>query len=59
MPLTPDSDRLETGSDNAETAFEDFGTAMRDEIAEAITEQPIKSVLIALVAGIVIGRFVL
>jgi len=54
MPLTPDSD-----TETVEEALDDVGSAIREQIEEVIIAQPIKALAAALIAGIVIGRFVL
>jgi len=54
MPLTPDSD-----PETVEEALDDVGSAIREQVEEVIIAQPIKALAIALVTGIVIGKFVL
>lgn len=54
MPLTPDNE-----TETVEDAIDDVGSAIREQIEEVIIAQPIKSLAIALIAGVVIGRFVL
>lgn len=53
MPMTPEAEPEE-----AEEVFAETRSLAREQIEEIIIAQPIKSLAIALVVGIVIGRFV-
>lgn len=43
----------------AESAIEQISSNMRSRVEEAIADEPIKSIVIAVVVGLVLGKFVL